>query len=389
MAGLVVRPRARIYHGHDWVYATEIQGTFGEPQPGEVIQLKSHRDRPLGSAIYNPESQIVARRFSRQKQELDADFFERRLARAVEWRQAAGVDSRLGRVAWSEADGLPGVVIDRYGDHAVLQTLTLAMDLRRELIAEAMIKVLGVRTVIERNDSAIRKAEGLELRTGALVGEVPDPFGVERGGRKFTIDLQAGQKTGLYLDQLDNQDRVAAWAKGRKVLDVFAHQGGFSVACALAGAASCEAVEISTPTVEAGRKHAAENGVDVLFHEQNAFDFLKAQDAAGARYDLIVLDPPSFTKNKKAFTEARRGYKEIHLRALKMLDPGGLLFTFVCSHHVGWGDLRGIVIDAAVDSRRTLREIEMMAQPKDHPVVPTIPETEYLKGFGYEAMPGW
>jgi len=361
---------------------------FGAPQDGDVVSLKDGNDRLLGSAIYNSKSQIIARRFSRQRQDLDLEFFTRRIQLAVEYRARRGLDPRLARVVWSESDGLPGLIVDRYGDHLVLQTLTLAMDMRKAVIVEALRAVLEPRSIIERNDAPVRRAEGLELVTGMLHGDAPGPFPVTIGGLEFELDLSHGQKTGFYLDQLPNYAAVAAHAKGRKVLDCFANQGAFALACAQAGAASVQAVEISTDCVELVKKNAARNGLAVEAVAANVFDYLHDLERQGARYDLIILDPPSFTKTKGKLGEAMRGYKEIHLRALKLLNPDGLLATFCCSHHVSREIFLEVINEATVDARKTLRQLAAYAQGADHPIVTTLPETEYLKGFLFELMPG-
>lgn len=389
MAGLVIKPRSRIFHGHDWVYATEVQKAFGNPQAGDVISLKDFRDRPLGTAIYNPESQIVARRISRRKQELDADFFDRRLRRALVVREALAFPEPVYRLVWSEADGLPGVVIDRYGDHFVLQTLTLAMDRRRELIVAALIGIFGGITVIERNDSSIRKAEGLEPRTGLLAGTWNGPVTLTINGLAQEIDLMEGQKTGIYLDQLDNYAAVGTLAKGRNVLDCFCNQGGFALHAARGGAASVLALDISASAVEATRANAARNGLAVEAQEANVFDFLKEAETADRKFDLIILDPPSFTKSRKSVTDALRGYKEIHLRALKLLTPDGLLSTYCCSHHVSEREFHDVIADASVDAKRTLRIVSSHTQRRDHPVILTLPETAYLKGWTFQAVGGF
>ncbi len=388
MAGLVIKPRSRIYHGHDWVYASEILKAFGSPQDGDVVSLKDANDRLLGSAIYNAKSQIVARRISRQRQDLDRDFFERRLRQAITYRERHGIDLRLCRIIWSESDGLPGVIVDRYGDHLVLQTLTLAMDQRKGLIVEALCAVLGPKSIVERNDTPIRKAEGLELQSGVLFGEAPEPFPVTICGLQFEIDLQRGQKTGFYLDQIPNYDGVARHAKGRKVLDCFANQGAFALACAKGGAAQVTAAEISTKCVEQIRRNAARNCLAIEAFAVNVFDLFKDLEREDRRYDLIVLDPPSFTKSKGALDGAMRGYKEIHLRALKLLNPDGLLATFCCSYHVSHEHFRGIINEATVDAKKTLRQLATFTQGLDHPVIPTLPETEYLKGYLFELAPG-
>jgi 23S rRNA (cytosine1962-C5)-methyltransferase len=389
MPTLSIQPRARIYHGHVWVYATEIKGRFGEPKPGDVVQLQDARGKPMGSAIYNPQSQISARLFSYRRQDLDLDFFKRRIERALKVRTDAGVDTQLCRVVWSESDGLPGVVVDRYGDHLVLQTLTLAMAMRQELIVQALCEVLAPKSIVQRNEGGVRKAEGLEQIKGVIHGECPAPFVVRHQGSAFTVDVIEGQKTGLYLDQLDNYQHVAALAKGRRVLDCFSNQGGFAQACALAGASEVTAVDISDSAAAVAKENAVISGAKVNFIAANCFDFLKHQESSGATYDLIILDPPSFTKTKASVKDAMRGYKEIHLRALKMLQPGGIMATFSCSHHVSTGEFHESISDAAVDARKTLRRVAIYSQRPDHPILATIPETEYLVGYAYEVIASW
>jgi 23S rRNA (cytosine1962-C5)-methyltransferase len=383
MPGLIIAPRARIFHGHEWIYATEIKKSFGNPQPGDVITLKDFRDRPLGSAIYNPQSQIVARRFSRRRQDLDGDFFSRRIAQALEYRRRSGIDETLCRLVWSESDGIPGLIVDRYGDHLVVQTLTLAMDLRRDLIRDALIGLLAPQSIILRNDSPSRKAEGLEPGIEMLHGDNPGPFIVRANGLDFEVDLFDGQKTGLYLDQLGAHAAVASLAKGRRVLDCFTNQGGFALACAKAGAAAVTAVDVSASACEAARRNAALNGLDIEVLEHNVFDFLKHAEPA---YDLIILDPPSFTRNKKSLADALRGYKEIHLRSLKLLEKGGLLATFCCSYHASRGIFLDNLAEASVDAKKSLRLVSEHAQRADHPILITLPETGYLKGFTVEVV---
>jgi 23S rRNA (cytosine1962-C5)-methyltransferase len=386
MAGLVIKPRARILHGHDWVFSGEVLKAFGNPVDGDVISLKDGRDHLIGSAIYNSKSQIVARRFSRRRQDLDLDFFQRRIAQAAEYRARRNIDPRLCRVVWSESDGLPGVIIDRYGEHFVLQSLTLAMDMRKEVIVEAMAAVLGAKTIIERNDAPVRRAEGMELRSGSLLGEAPGPVEIEVAGLKLQIDLLHAQKTGFYLDQLPNYALVAQHAKGRRILDCFASQGAFALACARAGASEVTAVEASAENIETARQNAACNQLEVRWITQDAFQFLRA--AENTECDLIILDPPSFTKTKGGLHDAMRGYRELHVRAFKMLSRDGLLATFSCSHHVGAEVFAEMIADALVDARRSARRLHRFEQALDHPVLPTLPETEYFKGVLLEMMPG-
>lgn len=387
VAGLIIKPRARIFHGHDWVYASDVLKTFGAPEPGDIVSLKDGRDRMLGSAIYNSKSQIVARRFSRQRQDLDADFFARRIALAADYRRRRGFDGKPCRVIWSESDGLPGLIVDRYGEHLVVQTLTLAMDQRKELIVDALQREFAAASIIERNDAPVRRAEGMELATGLLRGEAPEELEIEVAGLRFTVDLLRGHKTGFYLDQAENYGLVAGRAAGRRVLDCFANQGAFALACAKAGAASVRAVDVSADATAAARRNGERNGLAVDWREANVFDLLPIEEKNGAQYDLIILDPPSFTKAKSQLGDALRGYKEIHLRALRLLSENGLLATFCCSHHAG-AEFRSVIAEAAVDARRSLRQLRRYGQGLDHPTVLTLPETEYLQGYLFEAMPG-
>jgi 23S rRNA (cytosine1962-C5)-methyltransferase len=387
MAGIVVKPRARILHGHDWVFSSEVLKVFGKPADGDVISLKDGKDHLIGSAIYNSKSQIVARRFSRRKQELDLDFFNRRIAQAAEYRARRGVDPKLCRVVWSESDGLPGVIIDRYGDYFVLQTLTLAMDMRKEIIADAIVDLFGDVAIIERNDVAVRRAEGLELVGGVLRGDPPSPVEIVIGGLRFEVDLLHAQKTGFYLDQKQNYEAVAQYARDRRVLDCFTNQGAFALACACAGAVAVTGVEENSANIAAAQRNAARNDLRVEWKEQDVFQFLRAAEKAQSQYDLIVLDPPSFTKTKSGLRDAMRGYRELHVRAFKLLSRDGLLATFSCSHHVSENAFALMIADALVDARRSARRLRRFEQAPDHPVLPTLPETEYFKGVLLEMMP--
>ena len=396
MAGIVVKPRARILHGHDWVFSSEVLKVFGDPADGDVISLKDGRDKLIGSAIYNSKSQIVARRFSRQRQELDLDFFKRRIAQASEYRDRRGVEPKLRRVVWSESDGLPGVILDRYGDYFVLQTLTLAMDRRKEAIVQAIVDLFDRASgthaplcIIERNYAPVRKAEGLELQTGVVKGDAPaGPITTAIGGLKFDVDLLRGPKTGFYLDQRDNYPVVAEYARDRRVLDCFANQGAFALACARGGAVDVAAVEENVENVAAGQQNTARNNLKVRWIEQDVFSFLRGAEKAQAEYDFVILDPPSFTKTRSGLRDALRGYRELHLRAFKLLSKNGLLATFSCSHHVSQSAFDQTIADALVDARRSARKLRRFEQALDHPVLPTIPETEYFKGVLLEMMPG-
>ncbi len=388
MAGIIVKPRARVLHGHDWIFSSEVLKVYGKPADGDVISLRDGKDHLIGSAIYNSRSQIVARRFSRRKQDLDLDFFKRRIAQAAEYRVRRGIDPSLCRVVWSESDGLPGLIIDRYEDCFVMQTLTLAMDTRRELIADAVADLFGNIPIIERNDAPVRKAEGLELRTAVLRGDLPDQLNISMEGVNFELDLLYGQKTGFYLDQKRNYGTVAQLARHRRVLDCFTNQGAFALICARAGASDVTGVEENSRNIADAKGNAARNDLKVTWIEQDVFQFLRAAEKSGTQYDLIILDPPSFTKTRSGLRDALRGYRELHMRAFKLLSKEGLLATFSCSHHVSDEAFSQTISDALVDARRSARRLRRFAQADDHPIVPTIPETEYLKGFLLEMMPG-
>jgi 23S rRNA (cytosine1962-C5)-methyltransferase len=387
MGGIVVKPRARILHGHDWVFSSEVLKVFGNPGDGDVISLRDGKDHLIGSAIYNSKSQIVARRFSRRKQDLDLDFFKRRIAQAAEYRARRHIDPKLCRIVWSESDGLPGVIVDRYGDYFVLQTLTLAMDMRKDLIANAIVDLFGTVRIIERNDAPVRRAEDLESRSGALRGDTSSQIEIEIDSLKFEVDLLRGQKTGFYLDQKQNYQAVAQHAKNRRVLDCFTNHGAFALACARAGASEVTGVEANTESLAMAKKNAERNQLRVQWIEQDVFQFLRGAEKMESQYDLIVLDPPSFTRTKSGLHDAMRGYRELHVRAFKLLSKDGLLATFSCSHHVNENAFAQAIAEALVDARRSARRLRRFEQSPDHPVLPTLPETEYFKGVLLEMMP--
>jgi len=387
MAGIVVKPRARILHGHDWIFSSEVLKIFGNPADGDVISLKDGKDRLIGSAIYNSKSQIVARRFSRRRQDLDFDFFRRRIAQASEYRDRRNVDPKLRRIVWSESDGLPGVIIDRYGEQFVLQTLTLAMDMRKDSITAAIAELFGEVTIIERNDAPVRKVEGLEVRSSVLRG-TPSQIAIEIEGVKLELDLLHGQKTGFYLDQQHNYGVVARCARDRRMLDCFSNQGAFALVCARAGAADVTGIEENPENIATAKRNAGCNELKARWIEQDVFQFLRSAEKAQAQYDLIVLDPPSFTRTKSGLRSALRGYRELHMRAFRLLSKDGLLATFSCSHHVSDAAFLETINDALVDARRSARRVRRFEQAPDHPILATIPETEYLRGFLFEMLPG-
>jgi 23S rRNA (cytosine1962-C5)-methyltransferase len=386
MAGIVVRPRARILHGHDWIFSNEVLKIFGDPADGDVISVKDGRDKMLGSAIWNSKSQIVARRFSHRRQMLDLDFFKRRITQAAEYRARRQVNPELHRLLWSESDGVPGVILDRYGDQFVLQLTTLGMDQRRETLVDAIQEALNPGNIIERSDSAVRRAEGLQPTSRALRGEARE-CEFEICGVKFLIDLVSAQKTGFYLDQLPHYRVLAGLAAGKRVLDCFTNEGAFALTCARAGATEVIGVEMQQNALAAARQNAKRNQLTARWVEQDVFSYLRAAEKAGTQFDIIILDPPSFTKTKSGIRDAIRGYRELQLRAFKLLSRDGILATFSCSHHIGDAILSETISAALVDARRSARRLRRFEQALDHPVVPTMPETEYFRGVLLEMKP--
>jgi len=377
--------RHRIREGHPWIFRSEIGRTEGEPVDGGTVQILDAKGKFLGSGIYNSRSQITVRRYSTKLQELDRDFLGAALDAAFAFRKRLPARPAQ-RLFWSESDGLPGLIIDRYGDTLVFQSLTKALArLEPELVALAVEKT-GARAVVTRNDVAVRELEGLPREKKTVYGDYRPPTRLQLLGIDLEVDLLEGQKTGLYLDQLENHETVLAHVKGRRVLDCFCNQGLFALAARRAGAASCDALDQSAEELGRGRAAATRAGLEIGWIEANAFDWLREAERARRQYDLIVLDPPSFAKGKDQMAGAMRGYHELHLRALKMLPPGGLLASYSCSHHFSREAWREMLLDAARDVGARLRLIAPLGQGRDHPVVLHIPETEYLKGFLVEKL---
>ena len=393
---LIVKPGEadRLIAGHPWVYSSAIQRSSQPPADGELVQLKDHRHRFLGVGFYNSRSKIQVRMLSNERVEVNTDFFIERIRAALEVRKRHMPDATSFRVVSAEADLLSGLIIDKYEDVVVLQISSLGMEQHKAIIVEAIQKVFRPRSVYERNEIASRQFEGLPPLSGLLAGEPVETVDVTINGLKVTVDLRAGHKTGMYLDQQVNHARVGAIAKGAMVLDCFTFLGGFALHCARAGARQVIGLDQSEDAVQAARTNAERNGVsgNTQFEVCNVFDWLKAKTTTGPnerlvpQFDLIILDPPSFTRNRASVPDALRGYKEIHVRALKLLKPGGTLATFCCSHHVDARLFEDVALSAAYDQRKLLRRVATYSQAPDHPVLPSIPETEYLKGAAYELV---
>lgn len=384
----------RIVAGHPWVYHTSILRMTAQAGDGELVQVKDHRQRLLGTGFYNSKSRINVRVLSPERVEVDQKFFEERIKAALAVRQKHLPNATSFRIVNAESDFLSGLIVDKYEDVLAIQISALGMEKRKDRIVAALQKLFSPRAIVERSDVASRKFEGMAEANGLLVGVLSGPVTVNLNGLKFETDLLGGHKTGMYLDQQTSYQAVAQFAKGAQVLDCFSFLGGFGLHAARAGAAHVHMLDQSADAVAASLRNAAANGLksNVTAEAINVFDWFKINGSARPhervvpRYDLIVLDPPSFTRTRASVPDALRGYKEIHVRALKLLRPGGTLATFCCSHHVNAQLFQDTVLSAAFDTRKVLRRVATYAQSPDHPIIPMIPETEYLKGFAFELV---
>lgn len=384
----------RIVAGHPWIYGNSIQRLTAPANDGDVIQVKDHRQRFLGVGFYNSRSKIAVRVLAHDRGDIDRAFFRERFAAALALRRRFLPDATSFRVINAEGDFLSGLIVDKYEDVLVIQTSSLGMEKRKHLITETLAELFQPRAIIERNDMASRKFEGLHDSNEVLFGEAPDHYSVKLNGLTFTLPITGGHKTGLYLDQQANYSAVAQFAKDGEVLDCFSFLGGFALHCLRAGAKRVHGIDQSEEAVKAAQSIAEANGLTsgLSYETANVFDWLREKTATGPserlipRYNLVVLDPPSFTRTRTAVEGALRGYKEIHLRALKLIKTGGTLATFCCSHHVDARLFEQVIIDASVDAHVVLRRVATFGQSPDHPVIPAIPETEYLKGFAYEVV---
>ncbi|MDR7434432.1 MAG: class I SAM-dependent rRNA methyltransferase [Armatimonadota bacterium] len=371
----------RLLSGHLWVYEGEIEQIQGEVGEGEVVDVRTAAGKFVGRGTYTSRSKIAVRLLTHRQEEIDEEFFRRRLADAVAYRRQLSIDATGYRLVYSEGDFLPGLIVDRYGEVLVLQTTTVGMEVRKPLIVQLLDDLLNPRYIYERNDLNVRKLEGLPSVKGFLRGEGETLVEIEESGVRFLVDIEGGQKTGFFLDQRENRRAIAEYVGGAEVLDVFCYTGGFAIHAACAGAKSVWGIENSETAVTMARQNAALNGVldRCTFLVGNAFDHLRRLSQEGKQFDVVILDPPAFVKTKSALAGGLAGYKEINLRALKLLRPGGILVSCSCSFHVDEALLLAVVADAARDTRRTLRLIESRGQARDHPVLPSMPETRYLK----------
>ena len=370
---------ARIHRGHPWVFRTDVVAAEETLEPGAIVRVLGPRHVPLGFALFSTLSEITLRMISRGNA-LPEDFLARRIDDALRLRGVVAAGASALRLVHGEGDYLPSLVVDRYGDVLVVQTLSQGMERLKSEVVRILVERLSPRGILERNDPRVRQLEGLPASVGLLFGEVPKTLEVEEGGIQLAVDPWSGQKTGLFLDQRENHVMARSYAHGRG-LDAFTYNGGFGLQMAAAGS-EVLAVDSSAEALERGRANAARNGLASLaFSEANVFDLLRDLERRGERFDIVVLDPPAFAKSRSAVEKAQRGYKEINLRAMKLLARGGVLISCSCSHHIHEADFEAILSSAAADAGVVLTLVEKRRQARDHPVVLGVPETYYLKCF--------
>ena len=371
----------RAASGHPWIFASDVVDR-GDAAPGDAVRVLDPKSKFLGIAHYSSTSQITLRLLSSRPEIIDRTFFRARLAAATAHRERVVHNSDAYRLVFSEGDLLPGLIVDRYGPYLALQTLSQGMDRARDVIVHCLQELLEPAGILARNDASVRKLEGLPLEVVTLTGEIPERVHIRMNGLQLEADLLHGQKTGVYLDQRENYLAAGRWARGR-VLDCFTSSGGFALHAA-AQAESVEAVDSSAGALATAEANARANGIaNINFRQADVFEFLSGLER---RYSTVVLDPPAFAKSRRAVEDAARGYKDINLRALRLLDSGGVLVTCSCSHHMSEGAFYEVVAQAALDAGKTLRVLERRSQASDHPILLTVPETMYLKCLVLEVL---
>ena len=382
-ARVVLNPReeGRLLRGHRWVFSNEIGRVEGAPGAGSIVEIRRADGRSLGLGCYNPNSLIAVRQLTDQIEPIDRAFFVSRLRRANILRKRLYPSCDSFRLAHGEADDLPGLLIDRYEACFSLQTLCLGIDMMKETICDALEEAFHPKCIVERNESHLREREGLPLKSGILRGEAPASLVIPEEDLKFQIDLLGGQKTGFYFDQRENRIAMRRFAAGARVLDAYCADGAFALHAARAGAASVLGLEVSAEAVTRAQANARLNGLEAVcqFQAVDAGGAMEALHGAGERFDVLILDPPSFTRSRKNVPAAKRGYEEVNRRALRILKRGGILATASCSFHITDETFLGCIQEAAFKTQRVLRLLEWRSQAPDHPILPAMPETRYLK----------
>ena len=371
----------RVVSGHPWVFSNEIQEVSGKPAIGDVVELRAASGLSLGIGFYNPHSLIAFRMLSRTMEQVDVQFFERRLTSALELRRRLYPDGNSFRLVHGEGDFLPGLIIDKFNDYLCLQTLSYGMDARLPLICDVLESLLRPKGIIERNESSLRTLEGLDQKKGIIRG-TSAPTTILEHGLQFLVDPLEGQKTGFFLDQRENRLIIRRYARGNSILDCFCNDGGFALNAAAEGAVSVTGIDVSEEAIKRSRHNAEVNSLgSVQFEQHDVFDRLRDYSNAGTHFDVVVLDPPSFTRSRKTVPAAKKGYKDLHLRALSVLRKGGILLSSSCSHHIEPDVFLFLLDESARKAGRTLQMLDWRGAAPDHPTLPQVPETRYLK-FG-------
>jgi len=378
---------SRVHSGHPWVFLSDIEKVEGEFENGDVVDVCSWRGTFLGKAFYNPKSQIALRMLTTHDEPINEEFWAKRVRDAWEYRKLL-CDPMSCRLIYSESDFIPGLIVDKFEDVLVMQSLCLGVEKWKNTIARLLVDIVRPRGIYERSDVPVRRLEGLEQTTGRIFGIIPDRVEMKENGIKFLVDVKNGQKTGFFLDQKENRAAIEPFCRNARVLDCFCHNGSFSLHAAKFGARSVLGVDISEEAVEVCRENARINGLDNLaqFEVHNCFDHLRELTDAKEKFDLVILDPPAFTKTRSAVEGALRGYKEINLRGLKLVKEGGFLVTCSCSQHVSPAQFQEVINQAARDSKKKVRLVENRTQGHDHPILPASPETQYLKCMILQVM---
>ncbi len=377
---LIRNKEFRVDSGHPWLFRSDIERVSGNPLPGDAVDVFGLDGRFLGRGLFNPNSQIAIRMLTRWEEPITRDFFERRIRQAWSYRQKVA-DTNSCRVIFAESDFLPGLIVDKFNDILVMQTLSFGMDRMKGMLVSLLQEIINPRGIYERNDVPVRELEGLPQQKGFLTEPFDTMVEMKENGIRFLVDVADGQKTGFFLDQKENRAALAPLVPGQRVLDCFSHTGSFALHAAHYGASEVIGVDISDHAVACANQNAELNGYQdrTRFVEANAFDFLRAASDRKDIYDVVILDPPAFTKSRSAIEGAVRGYKEINLRAMKIVKPGGFLVSCSCSHHVSQELFLKTLHDAATDAHRQVRLVEYRSQAKDHPILLASAETQYIK----------
>ena len=382
MAKIVMKKgeEQRIQLGHPWIFDNEVKTIDGSFEPADIVEVFGFKDRFLGRGYINPRSKILVRLLTREHEEINKEFFRKKIIQAWEYRKKL-VDTKSCRVIFGEADFLPALIVDKFGDYLSIQTLSLGIEKYKDIIVELLDEILEPKGIYERNDVKIREKEGLQQKKGFIKGPFDTTVEIIENEVKMLVDIENGQKTGYFLDQRENRAALKPFVKDARVLDTFTHTGGFALHAAYYGAKEVTAVDISEHAIEYVKRNAEINGLQdkVKGVVGNVFDVLKEYQTANEKFDVVILDPPAFCKTKSAVEGAYRGYKDINLRGMKILKPGGFLVTCSCSHYMYPGLFMEMIQDAAMDARKIVRQVEFRTQAKDHPVLYGSDESMYLK----------